>query len=122
MTHPASGAERHLLDPSVRGDAASLELLLHPDFVEIGRSGRLWARHEIIAALVADPSVSGTPEDLVVDELAYGNALVVYSLDGVRRSSIWIRDNGRWQIRFHQATPVEGAISPAVRGSAPQKT
>lgn len=106
MTHSALGAERHLLDPATRGDAASLEALLHKDFIEIGRDGRPWSREEIIRALVADPSVASQPEDLEVDELAYGNALVTYRLDGVRRSSIWIRESGRWQIRFHQATPI----------------
>jgi ribonuclease HI len=106
MTHSAAGAERHLLDPAVRADAAALEMLLHRDFQEVGRSGRVWSRSEIIEALVADPQVTGEPEDLEVDELAYGNALVTYTLAGIRRSSIWIRESGRWQIRFHQATPL----------------
>ena len=106
MTHPALGAERHLLDPAVRADPAAVERLLHRDFVEVGRSGRLWSRAETITALAADPAVAGEPHDMSVDELAYGNALVTYTLDGVRRSSIWIRESGRWQIRFHQATPI----------------
>lgn len=106
MTHSALGAERHLLEPTVRADAAALDLLLHRDFVEIGRGGRVWHRQDIIEALVAEPQVTGEPEDFEVDELAYGNALVLYTLDGVRRSSIWIRESGRWQIRFHQATPI----------------
>ena len=106
MTHSAAGAERHLLDPAVRADPAALELLLHRDFCEVGRTGRVWTRAEMIEALVAQPHVSGEPEDLEVDELAYGNALVTYTLDHVRRSSIWIRESGRWQIRFHQATPL----------------
>lgn len=111
MIHPAAGAERHLLDPAVRADAAALELLLHRDFVEFGRGGRVWSRAETIDALVADPAVTGEPEDLDVDELAYGNALVTYRLAGVRRSSIWIRESGRWQVRFHQATVIASAMS-----------
>lgn len=106
MTHAAAGAERHLLDPAVRADRAALEELLHADFIEIGSSGRLWTREAMIEALLADPDVTGEPEDMTVDELAYGNALVTYTLNGVRRSSIWIRDAGRWQVRFHQGTPV----------------
>lgn len=106
MTHPAAGAERHLLDPAVRADRHALELLLHRDFSEVGQSGKVWSRAAIIEALVADPALVGEPKDLVVDELAYGNALVTYQLAGVRRSSIWIRENGRWQIRFHQGTPI----------------
>lgn len=104
MTHSAVGAELHLLEAQVRSDRASLEQLLHRDFMEVGRTGRLWTRTEMIEALVSDPVVNGHPEEMEVDELAYGNALVTYTLDGVRRSSIWIRESGRWQIRFHQAT------------------
>ena len=106
MTHPAAGRERHLLDPAVRADRAGLERLLHPDFAEVGRSGRWWTRADMIEALLDDPDVTGEPQDLGVDELAYGVALVTYTLDGTRRSSIWIREDGRWQMRFHQGTTV----------------
>ena len=106
MTHAAAGAERHLLDPAVRANRDELEELLHRDFVEVGQGGRLWTRPEMIEALLADPEVTGEPENLQVDELAYGNALVLYRLNGVRRSSIWIRESGRWQVRFHQGTPL----------------
>jgi hypothetical protein len=46
--------ELALLTPEVRGFADQLEELLDPDFEEIGKSGRLWTRSEMIAALVAD--------------------------------------------------------------------
>ncbi len=106
MTHPAAGAERHRLDPNVRAQPGALERVLHADFLEIGRSGRVFNRDQMIAALAAEPAMAGEPQDMEVDELAYGNALVTYQLEGVRRSSIWVREAGRWQIRFHQATPI----------------
>jgi hypothetical protein len=43
-----------LLTPEVRSSADQLEELLDPDFEEIGKSGHLWTRGEMIAALVAD--------------------------------------------------------------------
>ncbi len=46
--------ELALLTPEARGSAEQLEELLDPDFGEIGKSGRLGARGEMIAALVAD--------------------------------------------------------------------
>ena len=57
--------ERQLLDPAVRARADQVETLLHPDFVEYGASGRVWDRAAIIAALVADPQVSGGWIDFV---------------------------------------------------------
>ena len=44
-------AELSLLGPDVRGDGARLRSILHPDFVEIGRSRRRWTRDEIIDSL-----------------------------------------------------------------------
>jgi ribonuclease HI len=47
--------ERELLAPETRGDVARLNELLHPEFVEVGPSGRRWTRVDIVEALVADP-------------------------------------------------------------------
>jgi glyoxylase I family protein len=46
-------------------------------------------------------------EDFAVARLGVGVALVTYrSRDPrhARRSSIWVRRNGRWQMVFHQGT------------------
>lgn len=48
-------AEEALLSASVRADPEMLRRMLHPDFVEIGRSGRRWNRDVIIAELADDP-------------------------------------------------------------------
>ena len=106
MTHPTAGLERHLLDPAVRADRAALERLLHPDFVEVGTSGRVWTREELIDALVADPPCPQAVHEMKVAELAYGIALVTYELAGTRRSSLWVREVTHWRLRHHQGTPV----------------
>ena len=46
--------ELALLSPAARGSAATVEELLDPEFREVGVSGRLWCRDEIVAALVAE--------------------------------------------------------------------
>ena len=107
MTHPTAGLERHLLDPAVRADAAALEELLHPDFMEVGVSGRVWDRGSLIAALATDPQCSDNITDLQVAELAYGIALVTYEVSGTRRSSLWVREVTRWRLRYHQGTRCE---------------
>ncbi|MFN8184485.1 MAG: nuclear transport factor 2 family protein [Candidatus Nanopelagicales bacterium] len=106
MTHPAAGLERHLLDPAVRADAEALAQLLHPDFTEIGASGRRWNRAQVISALVAEPHCSQDLRDLHTDELAYGIAMVTYDLDGTRRMSLWVKEVTRWYLRYHQGTPI----------------
>jgi ribonuclease HI len=104
VTHPALGRERHLLDPAVRADPVALDGLLHPDFTEVGASGRHWTRAEMIEALVADPAISGQMSNACAAELAYGIALVTYDFGDTRRSSVWVREHSRWLLRYHQGT------------------
>lgn len=101
--------ELQLLDPAVRGRAEQVVALLHPAFVEHGRSGRVWTREQIIETLGDDPGVSVAIADLVGVRLAGDVVLVTYRVTGDRaslRSSVWVRDpGGRWRVRFHQGTP-----------------
>ena len=64
-------AELALLDSNVRRDSEGVNALLHPDFAEIGRSGRRWTKSGIISALEAGeaPDAPDTDEWLF-DEVA----------------------------------------------------
>lgn len=121
--------ELALLTPEVRGDRSRLEELLHPDFVEVGASGRRWTRSEMIDALVAtslDPSRGASAHDVTVSDMTSralndDTVLVTYtSRRGTavaHRSSVWIHHRGRWVVVFHQGTPAEvppsgAALSP----------
>jgi ribonuclease HI len=109
--------ERSLLSPAVRGDRAQLEALLHPDFVEIGASGRRWTRSQIIDELLAAPTVGDLEvADLAVRALSAEVLLVTYTTHrrGVtgRRSSIWVRTAHDWVVQFHHGTPVAGGDQP----------
>ena len=52
-----TGAERRLLEPETRRDPSALEDLLHESFREIGRSGRLWTRDELIDVMTGPDAV-----------------------------------------------------------------
>ncbi|WP_077490794.1 ribonuclease HI family protein [Sinomonas mesophila] len=101
--------EQELLDPEVRADYGQLAYLLHPDYSEVGASGRLWGREELIEELVDGPELQVRFE--LVDAAAVGPDVVqlVYRTVGVQgsalRSSLWQRTDGRWRLRFHQGTP-----------------
>lgn len=47
-TEQLEALERELLRPETRSDRARMRALLHPEFVEIGRSGRVWSADEVI--------------------------------------------------------------------------
>ncbi|MFC8501506.1 DUF4440 domain-containing protein [Pedococcus sp. NPDC057267] len=104
--------ERALLTGSVRGDRLSAGLLLHPDFREVGQSGRVWDRDSILDMLEAEAHagpVAIRAEELVPTALAEDVVLLTYvsvSAQGrAHRSSVWVRRDGRWQLLHHQGTP-----------------
>ncbi len=111
-TDRVAALERSLLTPAVRRDRDRLDALLHPEFVEIGASGRRWSRAEVLDELTRETAVAEVEAlDLVVHQLAPDVALVTYSTRRgarlVHRSSIWVRLGDDWTVRFHQGTVAE---------------
>ena len=104
-----------LLTPEVRASAERLDELLADDFIEFGSSGRIFDKASVIALLTSeDTGESGTVSDFRLLTGGEDTALVTYTCE-VRdadgklrrtslRSSAWRRQNGRWQMFFHQGT------------------
>jgi len=102
--------ETSLLTAEVRADASRLAELLHPDFEEIGASGRLWDRDTTIQALTSSPAADAELSAVLgVSRVASDALLVVFETSGsrglARRSSLWVRTASGWKLRFHQGTP-----------------
>jgi ribonuclease HI len=101
--------ERELLEPTVRADSSRVAAILHQDFEEIGRSGRLWGRDAIVQALATEDANAVDLEVLGTDRLTPETILLTSRTTDARgsslRSSLWLRVNGRWRLRFHQDTP-----------------
>lgn len=93
---------------TVRSDRLQVGELLHPDFTEIGRSGRLWERQEILDILQSDDTINGLITVLDAEFLSPDVILVTSQSSDDRgtslRSSVWVLHEGRWQLRFHQGT------------------
>ena len=106
--------ERALLTGAVRGDRLSAGLLLHADYREYGRSGRVWDKNAVLDMMQDTAElVQLRAEDL--EAVPLGDDVVLVTYDSVtpqaraHRSSVWVRESGRWQVRFHQGTPVPAA-------------
>ena len=108
--------EVELHHPGVRCSRERLELLLHPEFHEVGRSGRSYNRETIVnflAAQESQPVVAS--EEFSVSLLGPGVALLTYRsahveqgghlLNHTLRSSTWLKASTGWQLRYHQGTP-----------------
>ena len=107
--------EVELHHPGVRCSRERLEELLHPEFHEVGRSGRAYSRETVVNFLAAQESQPVVVSDAFsVSELSPGVALLSYRSAHVEqgkflvnhtlRSSVWLQTNAGWQLRYHQGT------------------
>ncbi len=112
--------ESELHHPGIRVSRERLEQLLHPEFTEVGRSGRQYTRETVIAHLAAQT----TQPDVVAKNyyakvVSPGVALLTYESaqrgpDGTLvlaalRSSVWLQSECGWQLVYHQGTPAPEA-------------
>jgi aminoglycoside 3-N-acetyltransferase len=109
----AVASERELLDPVCRVDPDRVAALLADEFVEIGKSGRVWNRDGVVAALAAEPGMDGTTIGPISgQQIAPGLVVVRYAThhDGgpgtVHRTGWWRQTTDGWRCWFHQATVV----------------
>ncbi len=104
--------EKSLLQSQNRTSEVASQWLAD-DFVEFGSSGRIFTKLEIIQALHTESAVEFETSDFQVRFLSQHIALLTYVAHrkGSRsssslRSSLWQQKDGRWQLVFHQGTPV----------------
>lgn len=101
--------ERELLLPETRADLGRTGVLLHPDFTEIGTSGRIWTRDAMMMSLEENPGGPAELEILGADRLGEQTVLLTYRTHTrtgtALRSSLWVHDGAQWRLRFHQGTP-----------------
>jgi glyoxylase I family protein len=106
--------EQQLLQHTTRRDATALTSLLAQDFREFGGSGRVYTRQQIIDQLAAESPRTITLSDPLCQQLAEDIALLTYRSTGTTakaashalRSSLWAYRDNRWQMIFHQGTPI----------------
>jgi hypothetical protein len=103
--------ESALVDPAVRRSPDRLEALLHPDFIELGSSGRVYDRQMIVEMMGQEVSGDVIIRDFETRDISEDTVLVTYRSIGqtgeeARRSSIWVKASDCWQIHFHQGTRI----------------
>ena len=107
--------EEELWREETRFDRKRMGEIIAPDFLEFGRSGRVYQREDSLAvsrqaidAVLPLPDFAARLLHPDIAQVTY-NSAVTY--DGVvqhaRRSSIWSRIPGGWVLRFHQGTPYD---------------
>lgn len=109
--------EQQLQQPEVRTSPEHLARLLADDFVEFGASGTVWSnKDEIIEGMCREVFATRHISGFALKVLAEEVVLVTYrchrqatcdapASDSLR-SSVWRHIEGRWQLVFHQGTPL----------------
>jgi len=116
--------EASLLTNTVRKDRARVAELLADEFREFGRSGTVYTKAEILAFLQEEEEIRVTMKEFGCQMVAEGVALVTYLSERTEpsgeaiealRSSLWVRRRHRWQMVFHQGTPLSESVAKRVK-------
>lgn len=107
--------EEELWRAETRFDRARMEQLFAEDFFEVGRSGRVYSREELLAVTGSEIDAVLPLPNMAIRYLAPGVAQITYNslvtcngkVERGRRSSIWSLDADTWRLRFHQGTVYE---------------
>lgn len=104
--------EQKLLLPETRKSQVQLLKLLDDDFFEFGSSGKVWRKSDGIGE-AGIGIVQMTLDQFEIFPLSEETVLTTYrifnevKLQHTLRSSIWKFSDGRWQMFFHQGTPIQ---------------
>lgn len=108
-----------LHDSKIRTHENEVSKLIHPDFQEVGKSGRTFDYESIVQAMKAEkPSKSKVhSQDYQCVQLEPSSYLLLYQSAIVdefgevsnfaKRSSIWVKSERSWMLRYHQGTPCQ---------------
>ena len=103
--------EHHHLNANNRKNNKYLNIL-HKDFKEIGKSGKIYTKDEL-TKIGAKPVFNYKIEQFEQTNLTDDTKLCTYLLNNLdnneytRRSSIWKFESDEWQLYFHQGTKVD---------------
>ncbi|HXV72610.1 MAG TPA: DUF952 domain-containing protein [Acidimicrobiia bacterium] len=105
--------EEGLWRDGTRFDQEWMDRMLHPEFSEVGRSGRTYTRAQAIAAssrsIESEIPLAEYRIQLIDEDVALVRYISRQTLDGAprpaERTSVWVNTNDGWRLRFHQGTP-----------------
>lgn len=108
--------ETDLLKPEIRASIEKLNELIADDFIEYGSSGLIYNKENILERLpqgnspayfLYDFEVFVLSEDIVQTRFKTDRTNLDNTKTTSLRTSLWKKDNGNWQIFFHQGTPIK---------------
>lgn len=110
--------ETSLHKKEVRNSHERVSELLTEDFIEFGKSGKIYSKQDILERLTKERvDLEIKVSNFEVKKLAESAVLATYSawmfdIDNnshidTLRSSIWVHTDDQWKMIFHQGTPTQ---------------
>lgn len=104
--------EAALWTADTRFDRDWMDDVLAPDFIEFGSSGRMYDREQVLTnvwrEINAELPLPDYQVEAITPDVAIAHYRSVVSEEGGtehgRRTSIWVRTEQGWKLRFHQGT------------------
>ena len=104
--------ERSLLKSEIRASTRILDQIFCDGFIELGKSGRLYNKQDIIAELTGAPQSSALFSDFDIRALSDTLILAGFSSTNngrtVRRHSLWEKTGKDWRILYHESERENG--------------
>lgn len=103
----------------IRTNKDEASRLLHPEFLEVGKSGKTFDFNSIIESMSKEKPTGSVvhSQNYECISLEGGAFLLLYKSavidsDGAigsfaKRSSLWVIDKNEWKLRYHQGTSCE---------------
>ncbi|HAT3869033.1 hypothetical protein SC371_03685 [Legionella pneumophila serogroup 2] len=104
--------EESLWLEETRFDNQYMDKILDTSFFEYGRSGKTYARDEVMSHPAQTIGAKIPLENFKVHDVSDNVKLVTYISEvgseklRANRSSLWVHEKNGWKLRFHQGTPI----------------
>jgi len=104
--------EESLWKRETRFDDTYMRSILANDFFEFGRSGKVYSLDVSLSAPDQEINTKFPLKDFVIHEIDERVVLITYisevqydEMEIGNRSSLWIKTDSGWKLKFHQGTP-----------------
>lgn len=109
--------EEELQKPEVRKSVERLEDIISDDLIEIGSSGEMYTKKDVLVNLPNAPTLKFVMTEFKITEITPNIVQTFFKTEKTvvetgatsysMRSTMWKNENGTWRMIFHQGTPVK---------------
>jgi hypothetical protein len=104
--------EESLWKSETRFNEEYMRTIMAKDFFEFGRSGKIYSIDEVLSASYQEIVAKLPLKDFAIHEIDEKVVLITYisevQYDEIEigiRSSLWLKNEDGWKLKFHQGTP-----------------